>query len=140
MQDIDSIIYCCPKYRITIFHYPWLIWLFVIAALSLKTKVVLNLPVEVQYPYLYYHWDRGLNFISYAENLKKLFNLKLYWTNCLPKQITFASRGEDLSRLTVSWDFIPKNINLLINSKIIKRGGEKAKQFLQLREGSVKFV
>ncbi len=136
MQDIDSIIYYRPKYRITIFHYPWLIWLFVIAALSLKTKVVLNLPVEVQYPYLYHHWDRGLNFISYAENLKKLFNLKLYWTNCLP----CATKDSTTSYLSVSWDFIPKNINLLINSKIIRRGKEKAKQFLQLRGGGVRFV
>jgi len=141
INDEDDIIYThSPVNRISVFDYLWLFVNFIKAAITSKRSIAVNLPCEIQYPYLYFHWENGTRFINFAERLKHFFHLKLYWTNCLPKEINSVAKGEDPSRLTVSWDFIPKNINLLINSKIIKRGGEKAKQFLQLREGGVRFV
>jgi len=137
-EDIFFVGY--PKNKIGILDYLCLFVCCLWIKVTSKRQLVLNLPCEVQYPYIYSNWGNGYMFINFAEGLGKLIHLKLYWTNCLPKEINSVAKGEDPSRLTVSWDFIPKNINLLINSKIIKRGGEKAKQFLQLREGSVKFV
>ncbi len=133
----DDIVYThFPKNTVSIFDYIWLFVDFFRAAITSKPALAINLPCELQYPYLFSHWENGTRFINFAERLKHFFHLKLYWTNCLP----CSTKNNTNSYLSVSWDFIPKNINLLINSKIIKRGKNKIIKLLSLHGQQVRFV
>ena len=133
-EDIFFVGY--PKNKIGILDYFCLFVCCLWIKVTSKRQLVLNLPCEVQYPYIYSNWGNGYMFIKFAEGLGKLICLKLYWTNCLP----CTTKDNTISYLSVSWDFIPKNINLLINSKIIKRGKNKIKKLLSLHGQQVRFV
>lgn len=124
------------KRRISIFDYFRLFIIFAISGLTLKSVVIINLPRDIQYPYLFFDRGRGANFINFAEKLKKLFRLKLYWTNSPVN--TF--KKDVTSHLTISWDFIPKKINLIVNLKITRERKEKILKLLQPQLKRVNFV
>lgn len=117
-----------PGTRTSFLSYLQLIVSFVRASFTSKI-IVLSLPAEVQYPYLFFHWEKGLAFINFAEELRRIFRCQLYWTNCLPK----TKDEKSIQNLTISWDFVPKNIHLLINSKIIGKSKKKIKELLMQR-------
>jgi len=124
-----------PKNKIGILDYLYLFVSCLWMKVAGKRQLTLNLPCEIQYPYIFFNRDNGYTFIKFAEDLGKLTHLKLYWTNCpLDKRI------ENGACLTVSWDYIPKNINLLINSKLIKKGKNRVKKLLQFRQGMIRFI
>lgn len=95
--------------------------------------IVMNLPNEIQYPYLFCFY-KGINFIKFAESLKKLLHIGLYWENSL-----LHTKGL-YSKLTTSWDFIPEDIDLMINLDILKRKKQELKKIYETRKNQIKLI
>jgi len=133
-KNINSVIHL--KNKISIFDYLRLFIIFSISSITLKSTVVIELPRDIQYPYLFYDRGRGTNFVNFAEKLRRFFQLNIYWTNSTPD--TFMKNIT--AHLTISWDFIPKNINLLINLKIIRERRKKIIKLLKSQLRRVNFI
>lgn len=86
----------------TLFDYLKATLIIFIAKISGKEKVVFALPVEVEYPYIFRKFWRGLEFIDFVEKIKKILSIKVLW-----KKILFPKYGK------TSFDLVPKNIEVI---------------------------
>ncbi len=106
-----------PKNPISFIDYLKLILFLFFAKLRGYQGVILDLPLEVQYPYLFYQLWKGEELISFAEKLRKLLTLELYWSNAWSPQLNKFK----LSSFPISWDFIPTDINLAVDIRSLKK-------------------
>jgi len=101
-------------YIVLVFH------LFLAKVFGYRT-VVINLPFETQYPYLFYQFWKGQEFINFAEKLKKVFGLSLYWQN----SYSAILEKYQLKNSSISWDSVPNQIDLMIDIPSLKKTSKK---------------
>jgi len=97
--------------------YIFLVFAFILARIIMTKMVIINLPLETQYPYLFNQFWKGDDFIKFAEKLKKIFNLKVFWQNSRPEMLNKFG----ISNLSITWNYLPKNIDLMINTDNLKK-------------------
>ncbi len=85
----------------TVFDYLKACLFVFLAKISGRERVVFSLPAEVEYPYIFRRFWRGLSFINFVEKLKKIANIRIVW------KITLSSRYGK-----TSMDLVPKNIEI----------------------------
>lgn len=105
-----------PQKAISFADYLFLIPHLLIARLFLYQTVIYNIPLEIQFPYLYSNLGKGLIFINVVEFFKRIFFLNIYWENSLPVHLK-----KNIRDLCTMWDFIPDNIDLSINVSTLCR-------------------
>lgn len=129
--------------RTSFLNYPLLVLDIFLAKLAFSKGLILNLPLEVQYPYLFYKFWEGEEFIKFAERLKKFFMIDLYWENSYSRLLEKFG----LKSFSISWVSVPKDISLSLNLANLKKTlktSQKAKKelenLLQARKKQIRLV
>lgn len=97
-------------------------------------NVVMSLPYEIQYPYLFC-FNEGLSFIYFVEKLKKLFQIGLYWESSLSDKV-----NKIYPNLSPSWNLVPEDINLIINLDILNKKKKDLQKIIAERGKQIKFI
>lgn len=116
-----------PLGRLTPFSY-LLAFLFLLSAKISNKILVLNLPYEIGHPcelkppYLYNHYQEGINFIEFVEKIKKILYIKVFWQT----SDYFSS--------------IPNDISLLLNLDKFPKKTKRLTRFCQERKKQIKMI
>lgn len=123
-----------PNDGVSVMDYLLLPFYFFATKLFHFQSIAINLPCEIQYPYLF-SFGKGLDFINFVEKLKKLFHICLYWENSSSDRIK-----KTYPNITTSWSLVPDNIDLIINMDILKRKRKELKKILDEKGAQIKFI
>ena len=122
-----------PHHNVCAIDYVLVPLMLCFSRLLFYQKTIINIPYEIQYPYLYVY-GKGLRFISYVEQIRKLLHMPLYWENTTTKVVSFHPP------LTASWGLIPKDIDLVVNVDYLKRRKNELRRFYNLKKDQIKYI
>lgn len=131
-----NIIASLPRNSVFFIDYPLLFILMLFTKLLFCRALVINLPLPIQYPFIFYHWQGNLPFIDFAEMLKRFFGLTLYWEIKAP----LRTGNWPANFYYPSLDFLPKTISLTVDIDKFKRAKREMRNLLISRKNQIKMI